>query len=66
MPRPDALAGDATKMPSATARTPRRQAFHHREHHVDTDYGYIKRDLLVMVGVSVVTIGFIVGMSFVL
>ena len=38
---------------------------HHREHHVTRDYSYVHRDLLTVLGVGVVVLGFIVGMSYV-
>ena len=38
---------------------------HHREHHVTKDYSHVHRDLLTVLGIGVVVIGFIVGMSFI-
>ncbi len=52
-----------------TARPPLRRAAHVvgvREHHVTTDYGYVKKDLLLVAFVTTIATGFIVGMSFVL
>lgn len=48
----------------ASARTTRRPT-RHREHHVTTDYSYVNRDLLTVLVVGLVALGFILGMSFV-
>jgi hypothetical protein len=40
-------------------------ALHHREHHVTKDYSHVKRDLATVAGISVVVLGFIFAMSFV-
>lgn len=37
-----------------------------REHHVTTDYTYVKKDLALVAVVTVITTAFIVGMSFIL
>lgn len=37
-----------------------------REHHVTTDYSYVKKDLALVVVVTTIATAFIVGMSFVL
>ncbi|MBE7517951.1 MAG: hypothetical protein HS107_01750 [Thermoflexaceae bacterium] len=42
----------------------RRSISHHREHHVTTDYSYVRRDLLAVTLTSVVALAFVVGMSF--
>lgn len=42
----------------------RRPGVPHREHHVTKDYSHVHRDLLTIAGVGVVTIAFIVGMTF--
>lgn len=35
-----------------------------REHHVTADYSYVRGDLLIVSGVTLVTLGFVVAMSF--
>ena len=35
------------------------------EHHVATDYRYVRRDLVAVVGVSVVTLAFVLVMAFI-
>lgn len=35
-----------------------------REHHVTADYSYVSRDLMAVTAISVVTLAFIVAMSF--
>lgn len=35
------------------------------EHHVSQDYGYVRRDLLLIAGVTTITFAFVVLMSFV-
>jgi hypothetical protein len=62
LPRPIALDDDAA---SAPERASRRTPGHHREHHVTKDYSHVHRDLLTVLGVGIVVIAFIVGMSFV-
>ncbi len=37
-----------------------------REHHVTTDYSYVRKDLLLVLAVTIICSAFIVGMSFVL
>lgn len=37
-----------------------------REHHVTTDYSYVRKDLLLVLAVTVICSAFILGMSFVL
>ena len=51
--------------PVAAAIAPRRPAAP-REHHVERDFGYVRRDLLLVAGVGTAVIAFIVGVSFVL
>ncbi len=63
LPRP-VVGGEAEGQ--GVARTARRGApAHHREHHVTKDYSHVKKDLLTILVVGVGSIGFIVGMSFV-
>ncbi len=63
LPRP--MTGADGEAPVA-ARAPRRGApAHHREHHVTKDYSHVKKDLLTILVVGAASIGFIVGMSFV-
>ena len=38
---------------------------HHREHHVTKDYSHVHKDLLTVLGVGIVVLAFIFGMSFV-
>jgi len=61
LPRP-AVAGTED---TPEARSAGRIQVGHRQHHVTTDYGYIRRDLITVAVVGVVVIAFIVGMSFV-
>ena len=61
-PRPGSPAPASAPAPARTA--PRRTLPSHREHHVTTDYGYVHKDLLTVLGVGIVTIAFIIGMSF--
>ncbi len=42
----------------------RRSISHHREHHVTTDYGYVRRDLIAVSVTSAIAVAFVVGMSF--
>lgn len=49
----------------ASVRASRRAGVHHREHHVTKDYSYVHRDLLTVLFIGIVTIAFIVGMSFI-
>ncbi|GMV84950.1 MAG: hypothetical protein AMXMBFR80_08070 [Dehalococcoidia bacterium] len=63
LPRP--VAGSEAEG-QGVARSARRAApAHHREHHVTRDYSHVKKDLLTILIVGVGSIGFIVGMSFV-
>jgi hypothetical protein len=62
LPRPSAL---DSEVPTSPERAARRTPAHHREHHVTKDYSHVHRDLLTVLGVGIVVIGFIVGMSFV-
>lgn len=56
--------GTAGQPTPATASRATRRATHMREHHVTTDYSYVKKDLLLVLGVTAVTTAFIVIMSF--
>lgn len=47
-----------------TARGPRRRAPIRREHHVTTDYSYVRKDLVVISVISAISLGFVLGMSF--
>jgi len=60
-----APAGDApTPTPARTAAaSTHRRAAAPREHHVTNDYGYVKRDLVLVAGVGAIVLAFIVGMS---
>ncbi len=46
-------------------RAVRRPSTTMRQHHVTEDYSHVHRDLLLLAGIGVVTVGFIIGMSFV-
>jgi hypothetical protein len=48
----------------AARQGPRRNLSPHREHHVTTDYAYVRKDLIAILAVGIVTVAFIVGMSF--
>ena len=61
LPRPTSTGSSLGE--SASLRSAATQ--HHREHHVTRDYSHIHRDLLTVLGIGVVVIAFIVGMSFV-
>jgi hypothetical protein len=37
---------------------------HHREHHVTKDYSHVHKDLLTVLGVGIVVLAFIFGMSY--
>ncbi|MCZ2108989.1 MAG: hypothetical protein LC118_05390 [Dehalococcoidia bacterium] len=72
LPRPSAVApdsddaieaGDTFATPTAR-RSTRRTQFRHREHHVEKDYSYVHKDLLAVLGIGIVCIAFILGMSF--
>lgn len=61
--------GASNAADSAAASSPRYQRRvpgQMREHHVTTDYSYVHKDLLLVLGVTAVTTAFIVAMSFVL
>jgi hypothetical protein len=64
LPRP-ASGGAAPTGSTSPARIPA-SARHHREHHVTTDYSYVRKDLVVIGAVGAVVLAFIVAMSFVL
>ncbi len=67
LPRPTAAAPTTDQTPApAPATTSRRRTPAVPEHHITTDYSYVRKDLLVIAGVSVVSLGFVVAMSFVL
>lgn len=74
LPRP--VAGDATPrrndtiaapaaatQTAATSSTAQRRSAAPREHHVTTDYGYVKRDLLLIAAVGAAVLAFIVAMA---
>lgn len=63
LPRPTSTSTGSSLGESASLRSAATQ--HHREHHVTRDYSHIHRDLLTVLGIGVVVIAFIVGMSFV-
>lgn len=71
LPRPTANedfdSGPVVHTPAAAApaqrAAPRRQ-LGVRAHHVTEDYGYVRKDLLLVAAVSAVSLGFVVGMSF--
>lgn len=70
LPRPSAtLPVDAEQEEQAatpaSVRAARRAGVRHREHHVTKDYSYVHKDLLTVLAIGVVIIGFIVGMSFI-
>ncbi len=74
LPRPSAVASDTDAddvleasgpvAAAAARRSTRRNQFRHREHHVEKDYSYVHKDLLTVLGIGVVCVGFIIGMSF--
>jgi hypothetical protein len=45
------------------ARVPRRQT-RHRQHHVTTDYSHVHKDLITVLVIGLIVLGFIFGMSF--
>ncbi len=61
LPRPGSVAAVAG---AGQGRSAQRSISSHRSHHVTTDYGYIRKDLLSAAAVGAVVIAFIVGMSF--
>lgn len=63
LPRP--VAGGDGEAPTAARAARRGAPAHHREHHVTKDYSHVKKDLLTILIVGAGSIGFIVGMSFV-
>ncbi len=64
---PEAMEMGASEAASPTTTTTRsRRTVHHREHHVTTDYSHVHRDLLTVLVIGVVVLGFIFGMSFVI
>lgn len=71
LPRPSSIATNRADIEdersdasvAAGARLP--ATLHHRQHHVTKDYSYIHRDLLTILGVGIVVVAFIVGMSFI-
>gem|GEM_PF-905337 len=69
LPRPTRVAtGELEEGAAASAlpRRPLRVPQGPREHHITTDYGYVRKDLVAIAVVSAITFGFVVGMSFVL
>ncbi len=61
LPRPG-----ATPTPQPAGATPARiSAQTPPEHHVATDYRYVRRDLVVVAGVSVITLAFVLAMAFI-
>lgn len=69
VPHQDRTPGASNAADTAAAVTPRYQRRvpgQMREHHVTTDYSYVHKDLLLVLGVTVVTTAFIVAMSFIL
>jgi hypothetical protein len=46
-------------------KAPTRRPLGVRAHHVTEDYSYVRSDLLLVAAVSVVSLAFVVGMSFV-
>jgi len=48
------------------ARGSRRRPVVRREYHVTADYSYVRKDLILITGVSIVSLGFVVGMSLIL
>ena len=73
LPRPTAGDGAARRdatvaAPAATpqaalSQSAQRRSAAPRQHHVTTDYSYVKRDLLLVAAVGAVVLGFIVAMS---
>ncbi len=69
LPRPTQAATGAVAEEVAAVPSPRRPLRvpqGPREHHITTDYSYVRKDLLAIAVVSAVTFGFVVAMSFVL
>lgn len=69
LPRPSTIEREAAIADDydddTTANAGRPASLHHRQHHVTKDYSYIHRDLVTILGVGMVVLAFIVGMSFI-
>jgi hypothetical protein len=59
LPRPAAEAASASQTSRSALRPSR-----HRAHHVTTDYHYVRKDLLTILGVGTACLVFIFGMAF--
>ncbi|MCK9520071.1 MAG: hypothetical protein M0R74_13760 [Dehalococcoidia bacterium] len=71
LPRPTTAAttgaaSDAQEGVPDAARGSRRRPVVRREYHVTADYSYVRKDLILITGVSIVSLGFVVGMSLIL
>lgn len=66
LPRPAAGDGPAVAPEAARAAAALHRTTAAREHHVEKDYSYVRKDLLLVAAVGTITAGFIIGMSFVL
>jgi len=62
LPRP--TAGAAGPAQGARSSVAGKAPAHHRAHHVTKDYSYVRKDLLSILAVGGITIGFIVAMAF--
>jgi hypothetical protein len=56
---------DAHDIASDSSQGARRRTPLRREHHVTTDYSYVRRELALITGVGVLSLGFIFAMYFV-
>lgn len=59
-PRPSARDTVAARSAAAPTHVPPRM----REHHIETDYSYVRGDLVTIAVVTLLIFGFIVGMRF--
>ncbi len=67
LPRPSAGDEGSAFAPTDAARSARGSAEssrRHREHHVTKDYSHVHKDLITVLGVGIVVLAFIFGMSF--
>jgi hypothetical protein len=65
---PTAFPGEetaASRVAPIPVKAPTRRPLGVRAHHVTEDYSYVRSDLLLVAAVSVVSLAFVVGMSFV-
>jgi len=65
LPRPKGIEGSESVSSESLRAAGRRSTPQYRTHHVTKDYSHVHRDLVTIAGVGVVTIAFIVAMTFV-